>query len=351
MTRPPTTLAALAQDPPDLPEGAVAEAVRAHFGLEGRYTPLVSERDQNFALQTAEGGRVVVKVISPLESAGATDFLVGALEHLDRRDGLAVPRVVHALDGGATARIATDHGEFSLRIVTWVDGEQLESLAIDERLARRFGAALAHLDAALQDYTHPGENPVLVWDLQRVAALRPLTDAIDEPAVRRGVTAAIDDFEARVAQAIPGLRRQVIHGDANPENVLFSDRGFGFIDFSDIVMAPRCFDVAIAASYLRSPGADPLALLGPFVAGYDDILPLAAAERALLFDLVRARLATTITMLYWRLEARPADDPYRRKSHDLEGDASQFLAALDRLGREKFTNKINYLSATLRANR
>lgn len=341
MTEPQTILAALAQDPPDLPAKTVATAVRAHFGLEGRYTPLVSERDQNFALQTADGGRVVVKVISAFESASATDFLVGALEHLERRNGLAVPRIVHALDGGATARIATDHGVFSLRVVTWVDGEQLETLDVDQRLARRFGAALAELDMALQGYAHAGENPVLAWDLQRVAALRPLTDTIDEPAVRRAVIAAIDDYEIRVVPAIPGLRHQVIHGDANPENVLFSDRGFGFIDFSDIVMAPGCFDVAIAASYLRSFGANPLALIGPFVAGYDDIMPLVAAERALLFDLVRARLATTITMLCWRLRARPADDPYRQKSHDLEGDASQFLAALDQLGRDQFINKIS----------
>ena len=341
MTETGMTLAALAHDPPDLPAETVAAAVRAHFGLDGRYAPLVSERDQNFALQTAGGGRVVVKVISPLESAEATEFLVGALEHLEHARAPAVPRIVHALDGGATARIETDQGSFSIRVVTWVDGEQLETLELDPPIARRFGAALAELDAALQGYTHPGETPMLAWDLQRVAALRPLTDGIDEAPIRRAVNAAIDDYETRVVPALPGLRRQVIHGDANPENVLFSDRGFGFIDFSDSIIAPRCFDIAIAASYLRSFEADSLALIGPFVAGYDAVLPLDRAERALLFDLVRARLATTITMLYWQLGARPADDPYRRKSEDLERDASRFLADLERLGREQFMHQIS----------
>ncbi len=327
--------------PPDLSVETVAAAVRTHFGLEGRYQSLVSERDQNFALQTSGGGRVVVKVISRLEHAATTEFLVGALEHLERRGGPAAPRIVHALDGGATARVEADGGPYALRVVTWVDGEQLESLVPDSRLARRFGAALARLDRALQGYTHPGENPALLWDLQRVPELRPLTDTIDEPAVRRAVVRAIDDFVARVVPALPDLRRQVIHGDANPENVLLSDRGFGFIDFSDIAMAPLVFDAAIAASYLRKLDGDPLAGIAAFIAGYGEVLELTGQEKALLYDLVRARLATTITVLFRRLAERQADDPYRRKSQDLESNASRFLAALDDLGRVEFTNRIS----------
>jgi Ser/Thr protein kinase RdoA (MazF antagonist) len=117
----------------------------------------------------------------------------------------------------------------------------------------------------------------------------------------------------------------------------------GFIDFGDIVRAPRVFDVGIAASYLRVQGPDPLALIRPFLAGYGAIVALEPAERAVLFDLVRARLATSVALLHWRLRDRSPEDEYRRKSLESESNASHFLAALDTFGREKFLKEINIL--------
>ena len=72
------------------------------------------------------------------------------------------------------------------------------------------------------------------------------------------------------AEDVPEYRASIvrlIHGDANPENVLLDPetRSFtGFIDFSDAIRAPRVFDVAIAASYLRSGSADPGAIASSF---------------------------------------------------------------------------------------
>ena len=100
------------------------------------------------------------------------------------------------------------------------------------------------------------------------------------------------------------------------------------------------FDVAIAASYLRADSPDPLQLIVPFVAGYTAVTPLQDNEIAILFDLVRARLSTTITLLYWRLAARDEQDPYRQKTLQLESGASDFLHALDGLGRAPFTARI-----------
>ena len=102
--------------------------------------------------------------------------------------------------------------------------------------------------------------------------------------------------------------------------------------------------VAIAASYLRDFDEDPLRLIEPFIGGYHAALPLRTIEAGLLFDLIRARLATTITLLYWRLRSRPENDPYRQKALDLEGGAGKFLTALDTLGRNAFYNKIRKLT-------
>lgn len=333
-------LGAIAALPPTLAENVVATAVAAHFGLEGDYLPLVSERDQNFRLMLADGRRFVVKVTSSHEDPQTSDFQLGALLHLESK-GVSTPTVVRALDGKAFARIDAGDRGYRLRVVTWVDGETLMSRGIDAHRAARLGAALAQLDSALQDYAHPGDDPILLWDLQRVAQLRPLVSRIDELPLQQRVVRVLDDVSVNIAKA--NLPRQPIHGDANPENILVTDDEIGLIDFGDMVRAPRIFDVAIAASYLRSDGDDALVYLRPFVAAYHATAPLGAEEVGLLFDLVRARLATTITLLYWRLRERSPDDPYRRKSLQTERTASHFLAALDGLGRMHFDKQINSL--------
>lgn len=335
---------AVAAEPPDIDVVDVAQAVKDQFGIDGEYSPLVSERDQNFHLQAIDGREYVVKVTGATETSIVSAFQIEALLYLERAATVRVPRVIRTIGGQATGYVDQGKRSFVLRVVSYLDGTQLTSIVIDTAMATNLGAALASLDAALQGYSHIGENPVLLWDLQRVLELRNLLDHIIDQSAREPVSQAIDDFEYYVSPALDSLRSQVIHGDANPENVLVDLAGksvSGFIDFGDIVRAPLVFDVAIAAAYLRADGSDVLELITPFVAGYHSVLPLQGEELALLFDLVRARLATTITLLHWRLSARDDDDPYRQKTLEGEVGASRFLNALNRLGRAGFLKRLD----------
>lgn len=332
-------LESLSIKPPVFAVPAVATAVEEQYGLRGEYESLVSERDQNFRLEATDGKRFVVKISSQVESPETSDFQIAAMLHLRDADDVHAPMIVPCIDGRVAGEISAAEARYRLRVVSWLEGEQLQSCGIDEALAHRFGAALAQLDRALSDFSHPGESPLLVWDLQRLPQLRPLLGHIDDAAIQAAVTRAIDDYESNVIPVMRDLPSQVIHSDANPENVLLMDSGIGFIDFGDIVRAPRVFEPAIAASYLRSFGADPAALIRPFIDGYTDRMPLSSLEMDLFFDLLRGRLATTITLLYWRLRDRQVDDEYRQKSLELESSASQFLDKLNQLGRKEFYNK------------
>ena len=330
------SLAAISAAPPALATDVVAAAVGEQFGLDGVYESLVSERDQNLRLSSSDGRRYVVKVVGTLEAEATTEFQLAMLNHLESCASVIAPQVVRTLSGASQGSIHAGDTTFRLRVVSWIDGEPLDSLTIDADTASRFGSALAGLDDALADFSHPGQSPVLSWDLQRAAELRPLFECIDDAAIRAAVMRAIDDFEQQVVPRIATLPTQVIHGDANPGNVLLAAGSIGFIDFGDSVRAPRIFDVAIAASYLRDNN-EPLRLLRPFLAAYTQLLPLTPGETELLFHLVRARLATTITLLYWRLSDRPPGDEYRRKSLLQERSASHFLTALDHLGKDGFS--------------
>ncbi len=335
-----SALAGIAAAPPSLRGEAVADAVARQFGRHGELRPLVSERDQNFQLAAADGSRYLVKVTGTSELPATTDLQVLTLRHLEGFADVIAPRVVATLGGETCGCIEADGSSYRLRLMSWVDGVLLETQAIDTALATRFGRALGTLDTALAGVAFDGENPVLLWDLQRVGELRTVLDCVDDASMRARIAIVIEDYEANVVPLKRRLVHQVIHSDANPENVVVDDGAIGFIDFGDIVYAPRVFDVAIAASYLRQDGDDPLALIRPFIAGYHAVAPLTPAETAVLFDLVRARLATSIGLLYWRLQDRPESDEYRRKSLETESNASQFLAALDSIGREDFISKI-----------
>ena len=328
---------------PDLAAGEIADAVGRQFGITGQYLPLVSERDQNFRLRTPNGRLFVVKVTNAAEPVVVTEFQVALLLHLQQSNAVCTPAVVRTVSGELFGSIDAKGTVYRLRLVSYISGQPLAEVPMDRALACEFGRQLALLGQAMRGFSHAGENRVPLWDLQRVAELRELQSHIDDVEARRSVQRAIDDFESRVAEKITALPNQVIHGDANPENVLLdlASRNFkGFIDFSDAIKAPRVFDVAIAASYLRATGTDPLAIMGPFVGAYSAMTPLDQDEIALIFDLVRARLATTITLLYWRLSARDENDRYRQKTLRLEAGAADYLAALDRLGRAAFTEQI-----------
>jgi len=343
MSSPVTAHTAVSAEPPHVPVADVELAVERQFGVCGSYLPLVSERDQNFRLKLSNGAEYVVKVTSAAEPRRVSDFQIAALQHLEKVGTVPVPKVVAALDGQHSGRIEHAGKSHMLRLVSYLAGEPLISVPVSADTARDLGGSLARLDLGLDGFSHEGENPVLLWDLQRAGELRHLLDRIDNPTIRRSVLRAIDDYDQHVLPELGSLHTQVIHGDANPENILVdpvSGRVSGFIDFGDMVRAPLVFDVGIAASYLRASAGNALELIAPFVAGYHAVRPLSVAELALLFDLVRVRLATTITLLYWRLDARDHDDPYRQKTLDQESDAIAFLTVLDELGRAAFLREL-----------
>ena len=185
MSAQPESLAAIAVPPPRLPVEAVADAVARQFGLTGDYLPLVSERDQNFRLVDATGRAYVVKIVSSADSEETTDFQIEALMHLEARGVSGVPRVIRTMDGGSRGSIAKENDDpLMLRVVSWIDGEVRRDNDATEASSASLGRKAAELDRAFADFSHAGENQVLLWDTQRAAELRGLIGHIDDAEIR-----------------------------------------------------------------------------------------------------------------------------------------------------------------------
>lgn len=338
-------LSAIASPPPQIGVDRIARLVAEQYGFEGEIKPLVSERDQNFQITTASQQRYVVKIANAAERPINVDFQIKALLHLqDCGCNIAVPRIIRTLDDSSLTKVREDGVTHALRVVSHVPGRPLESVTPDVQLAYELGACLARIGIALNDFEHPGDSQSLLWDMQQASALRPLLKYIAADERRLTIQTCLDDFEQRALAPMSSLRKQVIHNDFNPGNVLITDDEplsvVGVIDFGDMTRAPLINDVAIAAAYLRSESEDPLALIASFVAGYNASTHLDDVEIGLLYDLVRMRLATTIAILCWRQTARSDDDAYLIKSMQGVGSADRFLARINAISRAGFTDRM-----------
>lgn len=339
-------LAAISSPQPEFSEFAAKHILAAEFGLEGELLPLVSERDENFRVSVADGRQFVFKIANRAESSITTDFQIKALLHIEQRQcPVATPKIVRTLGGADSALIYDGDAAHVCRVVSYLPGELLSELSMSPPLARNLGECAARLDLAMVDFEHPGDSPLLLWDLQRAAGLRELLAYVEEGDLRSAIAACLDDFDTRVQPALPELRRQVIHSDLHGDNVLaggdHQNAIAGVIDFGDMLRAPLIMEVAVAASYLRSEERDALSLIIPFVVAYHSVTPLQAGELELLFDLVRARLAATISILRWRVAQRGENDEYTNLYSQSESDAEAFLLRLNSLGRSEFLSAVN----------
>jgi Ser/Thr protein kinase RdoA (MazF antagonist) len=344
-------ITAISTAQPELSEARALELLAGNFGLRGKLQPLLSERDQNFRVTTDDGRGFVFKIANSSESPVTTDFQIQALLHIESRNcPVATPQLQRTVTGDVALSLRIGDVTHVSRVVSYLPGELLSTVAMSARLAEELGQCAAHLDLALADFAHAGEGQTLLWDMQRADRLRDLLQYISDTGLRAAVAGCIDDFNAHVQPLLPGLRRQIIHADLHGDNVLVRadkhDSVAGVIDFGDMLRAPLIMEVAIAAAYLRAVDGDALRFIAPFVAGFNEVIRLDGVETDLLFDLIRARLSATISILRWRSAMRGAADQYSRDYMQSERTAETFLARLDELGRDAFTERMGSACAS-----
>jgi len=319
--------------PPPPASTADAEALAAaHFGLQATAKPLTGERDRNFHLLALDGGEYVLKVVHPAEDSLVTDFQGRALLHLAEADPtLPVPRarlplVVPWQVPGQPSRL--------VRVYSWLPGRPLHLATPGAAQRRALGALLARVGLALRGFSHPAQDHVLLWDIQHAARVRPLLAHIQDPARRAVPEGLLDTFERLAVPAMRGLRRQVIHNDFNPHNVLADavadDRIAGVIDFGDMVNAPLVQDLATACAYHVQPEGHPLAGPAEIVAGYHAVCPLLPEELDILFDLIAVRGVISVAISGWRAERQPDNAPYILRNFPRAWAGLERLAAIPR---------------------
>jgi Ser/Thr protein kinase RdoA (MazF antagonist) len=301
--------------PPAFSDTEAAAIAADHYGISGSVRPLVSERDQNFQLTAQDGQHYTLKIANHAEHQEVIDFQNQALLHVAKQDAaFPLPRVIATMEGQLHCRVEQAGKAHSVRVLSWLEGSVIHDAKGGAGLAWRMGQLLARLDVALRGFDHPGSNAPLLWDMKRAANLADLIVHIEEPGLRQLIDQTLDKFISEVKPVLDTLRTQVIHNDMNPGNVLMDktrpDQVAGLIDFGDMTRSPLIIDLAVAAAYQLAEGSDPLAGALPMIAGYHGMEPLLDTEMALLTDLIRTRLITSLLIGTYRSTLFPENREY-----------------------------------------
>jgi len=276
---------------------------RQVYGLRTKAESLPGEVDSNFMLRTVGGEHRVLKVSPPATARQSLECHTRALTYLATTPLAGrVPRVFPALDGRTLPTV--DHGSEGSRIVrllSYLDGVPLAHVKNrTPGLLRGIGCTLARLDVALRGFHHPGAHRSLAWDLTRTHELGELAQHIPQTERRQLVLRHLQHFRVELVPRIATLEHGIVHNDANDHNLLVQGANgesptlSGIIDFGDTLYTAVVAELAIACAYIMLDSADPLAAASHVASGYHAERPLTGPEQMLLFDLIIARLCTSV---------------------------------------------------------
>jgi len=334
---------------PPFNEKNAVEIASKYYKLSTKAKLLPGEFDRNFMLSTVSE-KLVLKINNPITDRDELDFQNAALKHLDDFEG--TPHLIPAIDGKRIFSLNHDGEEYLVRMVSYLEGTLFADVeSRTPNLLRGFGAFMAQLDIALADFEHPAMKRDFLWNLtlaDKVIAprleflslrgrLQPdvaISASIGETASQENarsdmVKKVLNRFKTRVKPVLPDLRWQVIHNDANDYNILLNDGMVsGILDFGDMLYAPRVVEVATASAYAILDEENPLEAAAQVIAGYHSVLALTVTELSLLYDLICARLALSVSISSERIQSDP-DNEYNQISAKPAWDALSKLLAVN----------------------
>jgi 4-aminobutyrate aminotransferase-like enzyme/Ser/Thr protein kinase RdoA (MazF antagonist) len=311
--RPMSASDVLEVDPPALSPAEAEAIARQRFGVTASARPLVSERDQNFALAGEDGAAWVLKVSNSAEERGVIEMEIAAVERIAAVDpGLPVPIARPALDGSPAVRVESAGRSHFARLLPLLPGRTARPEELDAASIRGIGEVVGRIAFALRGFFHPAAGRVIAWDQQHLPRLFRHAELVDGHR-RELLDRVIERFETRVVPALPALRAQVIHNDVTLDNLLVDERGAvtGIIDFGDMAHTALVLDVPATLQSLFRRRDDLFDVAGSFLAGYTSVVPLEPREAELLGDLLAGRMAQTILISADRTRRYP-DNAYIR---------------------------------------
>ena len=282
---------------PNFDDESLASLLKDLYGLEGEIAPLVSFEDQNARIKT-DTTTYVLKIANTRWSHEFIEMQTDVLTHLKTQaPSLAFPSIVPTLKGEHITYV----DGFAIRLLTYLEGDLLTNIPRTAALYKDIGRFVGQLSQAMQTYSVTVvEGSDEMWMLDNVLTCKKyLADVIDRDAADR-IERLYAVYEKTIFPKLANLRKAIIHGDANEQNLLIDpeqpEKVAGLIDFGEMQMASQINDLAISMAYslLGEPNVEMAS--SNMIEGYDREFKITDNEREIIYYLVAMRLVTSIIM-------------------------------------------------------
>ncbi|MFX1416119.1 MAG: aminotransferase class III-fold pyridoxal phosphate-dependent enzyme, partial [Promethearchaeota archaeon] len=275
---------------------------------------------------TAESGEeYILKIAAVSERREVLEFQNSAMQHISEYgDRVQCPVVVETSDGEQIGSVDDEEGNSHfVRMLTFVPGKVLAKVnPHPPELLRRLGESVGHLTKALQSFSHPAASREFYWDLRNASTvIDEYKEHVDDSEKLALVEHFHQIFTENVAPLLADLRTSIVHNDANDYNVVvteaypFEHAKFGILDFGDMVHTCTVSEVVIAATYAILGKDDPISAAAVVVGGYNSVFPLTELEIGLLFPMICARLAASVSIAAYQRQLEP-DNEYLNVSQE-----------------------------------
>jgi 4-aminobutyrate aminotransferase-like enzyme/Ser/Thr protein kinase RdoA (MazF antagonist) len=327
------------------------------YGLRANAIPLPSERDQNFLLTSESAQKFVLKIANALEEPKLLEAQNKLMTYLENRVSFC-PRIVPTLSGDEIAAIDSQDGVPNfVRLLTYLPGIPLAEVSPrSPELLHSLGKMLGQLDRELFDFDHAAVHRDFHWDLANGSKIVEAHESlIADPALRRFVNEFGAQFQRGIAPLLPGLRRSVIHNDANDYNVLVSETGeeqlnvVCLIDFGDIVYSYTVGELAVALAYAVLDQPNPIRVSVQVVAGYHEQNPLSEEEIEALYGLVMMRLCMSVCLAAYQQHAKPENEYLAISQRSIAGTLPTLAAIGERVAAAAFRATCGFTSGPSRS--
>jgi len=278
------------------------------YGLHGTLKPLPGEMDFNFRVEAQSGKKYILKISRPDPDLDDLDFQQYLLQHLENHKVLTAPTLIATLSGEAHRLIEHD-GTRSIRLLSWLDGRLWSQVnPISAELLESLGESGGQISLALKDINHSKAHRSFVWD---VAQSLWTTDHLQlfETEEAQIIGFYQERFQADIA-SYETLRKQVVHNDANDNNILVNHdltepEVNSIIDFGDAIHTQLINDVAVCCTYAVMGCPNPLEAVNHVLKGYHKIYPIQEEELEHLYTAIAMRLVISLTKSAINRKAEP----------------------------------------------
>ncbi|MGE0215200.1 aminotransferase [Mycolicibacterium sp.] len=294
---------------PELPAPRVSEQqaehiLSTHYGLTARATSLGSQQDKNFIATGADGTVLgVLKIANPVFTVtelAAQDAAAALIADAEPTLRVAVS-LANAAGETCTAITGLVDGTAYVRLLRYLPGGTLaESGYLAPDTVAGLGELAGRVSRALADFTHPGLDRILQWDLRfGMDVVDRLSSYVPDAALRDRLEVTARQAWSRITALETALPRQAAHIDLTDANAVVSRSGAttcpdGVIDFGDLSHTWAVSELAISASsVLGHPGARVGSVL-PAVRAFHRVRPLSEAEAEAVWPLLVLRTAVLI---------------------------------------------------------